>query len=83
MMSDKPRLFGRAIHRVEDRALVAGNGCYLDDLQPENCLVAAFVRSTHAHASFSTVDLSAALAMPGVVAAFAAALMRAAPDMGS
>jgi carbon-monoxide dehydrogenase large subunit len=76
MMSDKPCLFGRAIHRMEDRALVAGNGCYLDDLQPENCLAAAFVRSIHAHASFSTVDLGAALAMPGVVAVFAAAELK-------
>ncbi|HVB82366.1 MAG TPA: xanthine dehydrogenase family protein molybdopterin-binding subunit [Candidatus Binataceae bacterium] len=67
-----PRLFGRSVGRIEDRALVVGGGRYLDDLQPENCLAAAFVRSPYAHASFSTIDLAAARAMPGVVAAFAA-----------
>jgi len=72
-MQDKLGLFGRSVSRIEDRTLVLGNGRYLDDLQPENCLAAAFVRSTHAHALFSTVDLSVTLAMPGVVAAFTAA----------
>ena len=72
-MPVKSRLFGHSIGRIEDRPLVIGDGRYLDDLQPENCLAAAFVRSTHAHALFSTVDLTAARSMPGVVAAFAAA----------
>jgi carbon-monoxide dehydrogenase large subunit len=71
-MSAEARLFGRSIGRIEDRALVVGAGRYLDDLQPENCLAAAFVRSTYAHASFSSVDLTAVRAMPGVIAAFAA-----------
>jgi len=75
-MPDKLGLFGRSVHRIEDRTFVLGNGRYLDDLQPENCLAAAFVRSTHAHALFSTVDLSVTLAMPGVVAAFTAAELK-------
>ena len=75
-MPVKSRLFGHSIGRIEDRALVIGGGRYLDDLQPENCLAAAFVRSTHAHALFSTVDLTAARAMPGVVAAFAASELK-------
>ena len=75
-MPTKSHLFGRSVGRIEDRALVVGDGCYLDDLHPENCLAAAFVRSTHAHALFSTVHLTAALAMPDVVAAFTAAELK-------
>jgi aerobic carbon-monoxide dehydrogenase large subunit len=75
-MPTESQLFGRSVRRLEDRTLVVGDGKYLDDLYPENCLAAAFVRSPHAHALFSAVDLSAALAMPGVTAAFAAAELK-------
>lgn len=63
-------LFGKPVRRLEDVPLVAGSGRYLDDLQPEGCLAAAFVRSPYAHASFATIDTEAALAMPGVVAIY-------------
>ncbi len=76
MTAVKSQLFGRSVGRIEDLALVVGDGRYLDDIQPEGCLAAAFVRSSHAHASFSTVDLTAARAMPGVVAAFASAELK-------
>lgn len=67
-MSGKTTTFGRSVRRLEDRALVSGRGRFLDDLQPPGCLSVAFARSPYAHASFTTVDAVAALAMPGVIA---------------
>ena len=61
-------LFGRSIPRLEDAALVTGRGRFIDDLQPEGCLAAAFLRSPYAHAAFTRVDASAARNAPGVVA---------------
>jgi len=61
---------GQAVTRKEDSRLVTGRGCFTDDLRPEGCLFAAFVRSPHAHAAIRSVDVSAARAMPGVHAVF-------------
>lgn len=61
-------LFGQPVRRIEDRPLVMGKGRYLDDLQPASCLAAAFVRSPHAHAAFTSIDTAALRTMPGVVA---------------
>jgi carbon-monoxide dehydrogenase large subunit len=63
-------LFGKPVIRMEDRALVTGKGRYLDDIQIDGCLSVHFVRSPYAHAKFTTVDVSAALEMPGVVAIY-------------
>ena len=65
-------LFGRSVPRIEDRALVMGRGRYLDDIQPAGCLSAAFLRSPHAHATFSRIDVKKAQEMPGVVAVLTA-----------
>ena len=47
--------------RVEDAALLTGQGRFLDDLDPlPGTLVAAVVRSPHAHARISRVDLERA-----------------------
>jgi 2-furoyl-CoA dehydrogenase large subunit len=54
--------------RVEDEALLRGEGWFIDDLSPlPHIAEAAVVRSTEAHARIVTVDVSAALAVPGVV----------------
>ncbi len=63
-------LIGQALPRVEDDRLLRGAGRYTDDIHPEGCLEAAFLRSPHAHARVVTVDSSAARCAPGVVAAF-------------
>jgi carbon-monoxide dehydrogenase large subunit len=57
---------GQAVPRLEDDALLRGQGRYTDDLrQPgDGCLV--FVRSPYAHAALSGIDTAAAQAMPGV-----------------
>jgi 2-furoyl-CoA dehydrogenase large subunit len=58
---------GQSVLRVEDEALLRGEGRFIDDLQPlPNAYHAAIVRSQLAHARVA-VDASAALAAPGVV----------------
>ncbi|MCC6305146.1 MAG: xanthine dehydrogenase family protein molybdopterin-binding subunit [Rhodobacteraceae bacterium] len=72
----RDRLVGRSVTRIEDRALLTGKGRYLDDIRIDGCLSAHFLRSPHAHASFTRVDAGAARAMPGVVAIFTMADLR-------
>jgi aerobic carbon-monoxide dehydrogenase large subunit len=62
------RYTGAIVRRKEDPRLLAGRGAYLDDLRPDGCLHAVFVRSPHAHARVVWVDTRAARARPGVVA---------------
>ncbi|MEU0372262.1 xanthine dehydrogenase family protein molybdopterin-binding subunit [Streptomyces sp. NPDC006283] len=59
---------GRSVPRVEDDRLLRGNGRYVDDIALPGAVEAAFLRSPHAHARIVSVDVSAALAAPGVVA---------------
>ena len=66
-------LIGKSIRRVEDDRLLRGQGRYLADLHVPGTLTAIFVRSPHAHATIGRIDVSAARAMPGVVAVFTAA----------
>ena len=55
--------------RVEDPALLCGQGRFLDDLDPlPGTLVAAIVRSPYPHALITGFDASAALTSPGVTA---------------
>jgi 2-furoyl-CoA dehydrogenase large subunit len=55
--------------RVEDAPLLTGRGRFLDDLDPlPGTLVAAIVRSPHAHARITDVDLECARRHPGVAA---------------
>ena len=55
--------------RIEDPALLCGQGRFLDDLDPlAGTLVAAIVRSPHPHARIIGFDASQALASPGVTA---------------
>jgi carbon-monoxide dehydrogenase large subunit len=61
-------LIGTSVPRVEDDRLLRGQGRYLDDLHFEDGLEAAFLRSPFAHARIVSIDASAALASPGVVA---------------
>ena len=58
-----------AVARVEDPALLCGQGRFLDDLDPlPGTLVAAIVRSPFPHARITGFDATAALASPGVAA---------------
>src|SRR4051812_3231366 len=60
---------GTSVRRKEDYRLLTGAGRYVADLEATDALHAAFVRSPHAHARIRAVDLAAARALPGVVAA--------------
>jgi carbon-monoxide dehydrogenase large subunit len=63
------RMFGEPIARREDPRLVAGDGRYLDDLG-RGALSAAFVRSPHAHARVTGIDVTGALEVDGLVAIY-------------
>src|SRR5213596_3553073 len=61
---------GKPVKRVEDARLLTGRGTYIDDHPPvANLHHAAIVRSPHAHARIAGYDLTAALAVDGVVGA--------------
>jgi CO/xanthine dehydrogenase Mo-binding subunit len=59
---------GKSLKRVEDPRLLTGQGRYIDDIDLPNMLHAAVLRSPHAHARIISIDVSAAAALPGVVA---------------
>lgn len=73
MTDDRVRWTGQPIRRREDDRLLRGEGRYVTNVVPENCLHLVFVRSPHAHAEIRSLAIDAARAMPGVVAALTAA----------
>jgi len=58
--------------RVEDDALLRGQGRFGDDVKPDGTLAAYFVRSPHAFAKIVRIDVAAAKSAPGVVAVLTA-----------
>ncbi len=56
--------------RREDPALLTGEAKYTNDLNIPGALHLAVLRSPYAHARIVSIDLSGALASPGVVAAY-------------
>lgn len=64
------RFVGQSVARVEDKRLLVGKGRYVADVAPDGVLHAAFLRSPHAHANISRIDVSAARRAPGVSAVF-------------
>jgi aerobic carbon-monoxide dehydrogenase large subunit len=71
------RYIGERVPRREDRRFVTGQGQYLDNLRVSGVLHAVVVRSPFAHARIGNVDTASALTVPGVVAAFSGADLRA------
>jgi aerobic carbon-monoxide dehydrogenase large subunit len=67
------RWVGAPVPRKEDRRMLLGRGRFTADLARTGTLHAAFVRSPFAAAQVGTIDLSGALAVPGVRAGFTAA----------
>ena len=69
---------GQSVPRLEDEALLAGRGRYLDDLGVRpGTLQAAILRSPHAHAEIEAIDCAAARAADGVVAVLTGADVKA------
>lgn len=60
------RQIGVAVPRLEDPALLLGRARFLDDLDLPGQWHVAFLRSSHAHALITRLDVSAARAVPGV-----------------
>ena len=61
------RIVGKPFRRVDGRAKVTGQTRFADDLQFPRMVHIKLVRSTVAHARIRNIDLSAALAMDGIV----------------
>ncbi|OYQ24724.1 carbon monoxide dehydrogenase [Sandarakinorhabdus cyanobacteriorum] len=61
---------GQSTPRVEDARLLTGQGRYTDDMARPGMLYGTTLRSPHAHAAISSIDISAALEVPGVVAVY-------------
>ncbi|MEY4903174.1 MAG: hypothetical protein RLZZ292_989 [Bacteroidota bacterium] len=64
---------GKSVKRVEDKRFITGKGRYTDDIVLPGQTHAAFTRSPYANAKVTSIDISAAKAMPGVVAIFTGA----------
>ncbi|MBO2462985.1 xanthine dehydrogenase family protein molybdopterin-binding subunit [Actinomadura violacea] len=59
--------------RSEDARLITGRTKWTDNMAPAGTLYVAFLRSPHAHARITGVDVGQAKSRPGVVAAFSGA----------
>jgi aerobic carbon-monoxide dehydrogenase large subunit len=66
-------ILGTRVLRTEDPRFLTTGGVYTDDLRLPGACHVHFVRSTVAHARIRPVDVGAALAEPGVIAAFTSA----------
>jgi len=66
--SERAKLVGARIKRVEDPRLLTGRGSFTDDYRPPGLLHVAFLRSQHAHARIVQIDTAQARAVAGVVA---------------
>jgi carbon-monoxide dehydrogenase large subunit len=66
-------LQAKSIRRREDERLLTGKGNYVADGKRDGMLVAVLVRSPHAHATFESLDTTAARAVPGVIGVYTCA----------
>jgi carbon-monoxide dehydrogenase large subunit len=73
MTDDRTGVIGQRRLRREDPALLTGEAKFTNDLHVPGALHLAVLRSPYAHARLRRVDVSGALAMPGVRAAYAGA----------
>jgi len=62
------KIVGKPFRRVDGRAKVTGQTRFVDDLQFPRTAYVKLVRSTVPHARIKNIDLSAAMAMDGVLA---------------
>ena len=68
MPTTSPRYVGKEVNRIEDPGLVTGSTQFIDNFELPGMAHAAIMRSPHPHARIVSVDVSAALQLPGVVA---------------
>ncbi|MCK8785451.1 xanthine dehydrogenase family protein molybdopterin-binding subunit [Roseomonas sp. NAR14] len=67
----------QAVRRIEDPRLLRGEGRYTDDVSLPGQAHGVLLRSPHAHARITALDVAPALALPGVLAAYTAAELKA------
>ncbi|MDH7799158.1 MULTISPECIES: xanthine dehydrogenase family protein molybdopterin-binding subunit [unclassified Beijerinckia] len=72
-----PRYIGHAVARLEDEALLRGQGCFVDDIELPGMLHGAFLRSPLAHGRIRSIDTAAAKSLDGVRAVLTYADLRA------
>ena len=66
------QFFGERIKRNEDPRLLTGQALFVDDVHLPDMAHVAFVRSPYAHAYVTSIDVSAAKEMNGVLAVYTA-----------
>src|SRR5579871_4129627 len=59
---------GQPVTRKEDPRFLTGRGRYVADIDIARQTYAVFIHSPHAHANIKSIDVSAALAAPGIIA---------------
>lgn len=64
---------GASVKRVEDLRFITGKGQYVDDINRHGQTYAVFARSPVAHATINNIDVSEALASPGVLGVYTGA----------
>ena len=71
--SEREKVIGRSIRRVEDGRFLTGRGRYVADIESPGCLWGHVLRSPHAHATIVRIDISQAATLPGVHGIYVAA----------
>src|SRR5687767_1467373 len=71
---------GQSVRRKEDARLVTGQGRYTDDIKLADEAHAYFIRSPHAHAIITSIDVEAVRGAPGVIGVLTADDL---PDTGT
>ncbi len=69
-------IIGSAVKRREDPRLITGAGRYTDNIELPRMTYMAILRSPHAHARITRLDVSKAKAHPGVLAVITGAEMK-------
>ena len=72
LMSMQGSILGNAVKRVEDPRFIKGEGRYIDDMVPDDCVFLVPVRSQVAHGEILSIDVDEALEVPGVIAVYTA-----------
>ena len=72
-MSADNRYLSAPVRRNEDARLLTGRARFVDDVQLQGMVHAAFLRSDYAHARIGAIDVTAARRHPGVLAVYTAA----------
>ncbi len=61
---------GKSYRKKDSNQLLLGKPVYMDDVVPRDALVVKLLRSPHANAMVTSVQTTAAMKIPGVVAVY-------------